>query len=244
MDLVEDRVITFQHLITILGNTFNNSKEICDYFNVPNSYWRTRIYAGIEPEAAMCESGSLSRNHIDDSGVAWYNVEWSKEPVTTAMIIEHNRPDLLDIYNNFNPDHTYKPFGEHHYIPLPEKVEVKPEVEDEPEDKQAYDVFGNHFDSEDDLLKYYGISKSEDNQDIQDILDSDLEIEVKVVILVENLYNYGISLEFISLEGLSYYSISDGKPKLYTTVELLNKLAPKWVDYYTKYNPYHKYHAS
>ena len=102
--------------VEFLGTEYGSLKELIQKLRINvmqgTIYCRLRI-VGVELEVALILEESnydLKPIFINLDGVAYYNVPWSLDPVSTRQIIEHYRPDLLEAYDKSNPTGEYRPY--------------------------------------------------------------------------------------------------------------------------------------
>lgn len=104
-----------RHLI--FGHRYNSVDELALQYKIPDSKIRNRFkntcsnnYMDIE---ILVTVPNISRYNLKFVGLdrqARYQVPWSKEYQTTRQIIQHERPDLLELYDKAHPKGEWNPY--------------------------------------------------------------------------------------------------------------------------------------
>lgn len=106
--------------IHVFGRCYESYAEIARDFNIKHSKLLGRIsgknaekFKHIDSELLVSLNSivNMQLKFIGLDGQARYKVSWSQEYQTTRKIIDHERPDLLDLYDKVHPKGEWNPYS-------------------------------------------------------------------------------------------------------------------------------------
>ena len=92
-----------------IGNTFESINELARFYNNYKKLSR-RIMGGWDIIIAAIVNDKINLKFIGLDNKSYYSVPWSNAHVTAREIIQHYRPDLIDLYDKYNPTGEYNPY--------------------------------------------------------------------------------------------------------------------------------------
>lgn len=99
-----------------LGNEFDSLPKLINYYKVnkANKVKDVTIYKrireGFDLIIAVTGEQQIQIKFIGLDNKSYYSVPWSNAYVTAREIIQHYRPDLIDLYDKYNPTGEYNPY--------------------------------------------------------------------------------------------------------------------------------------
>ena len=96
--------------IDLMGKKFSSILELVNEYNIAYNTVSRRLQAGLDKEVAIINIHNIHLKYIGMDYKAYYNIGSNPEYVTARQIIEQYRPDLLDLYDKYNPKGKYNPY--------------------------------------------------------------------------------------------------------------------------------------
>ena len=96
--------------IDLMGKKFSSILELVNEYNIAYNTVSRRLQAGLDKEVAIINIHNIHLKYIGMDNKAYYNIGSNPEYVTARQIIEQYRPDLLDLYDKYNPKGKYNPY--------------------------------------------------------------------------------------------------------------------------------------
>ena len=102
--------------VVVFGMTFDSLNSTSKYFKLSPKILNYRLsnpYTELEIAVILPSNDkrSISVKFIGLNNKAYYKVPWSTQLVTTRQIVEYYRPDLLEVYDKYNPTGEYRPYN-------------------------------------------------------------------------------------------------------------------------------------
>lgn len=105
----KDSVNQAPSITHFLGVYCKPIRNLAEAWHISEDLLSDRLKAHIEPCVAVLTTDYLELAYIGLDDKARYKLPWSELPVTARQIIEHYRPDLIDLYDKHNPTGKYEP---------------------------------------------------------------------------------------------------------------------------------------
>ena len=99
----------------VFGHRYSTTTDIIKKFSISKSALYSRVKSNrnrnvdVELLVSVPDMLNIKVKFVGLDGKARYSVKWSKELQTARQIIEHERPDLLELYDNSNPKGIWNP---------------------------------------------------------------------------------------------------------------------------------------
>ena len=93
-----------------IGSDFKSTFCMCKVYNTHSTTLKLREKRGVERIVALVSKDPVHLFHIGLDGKAYYQFDWAPTPQTARQVVEHYRPDLLDLYDQYNPTGKWNPY--------------------------------------------------------------------------------------------------------------------------------------
>ena len=108
------KVINTSICIKVFNSEYNKYSEASKQFHLKEQLLSRRFNGNRKEDLEILISvpnlRGVELRFIGLDGRARYKVPWNKELQTAREIIQHERPDLLELYDKSNPAGEYHPF--------------------------------------------------------------------------------------------------------------------------------------
>lgn len=96
--------------LSIMGKTYDSLAKLSNEYKASQDRVRSRILSGLDVEVAVISETSTSLRFIGLDNKSYYHVAWSNDYVTARDIVKYYRPDLVSLYDRYNPTGEYNPY--------------------------------------------------------------------------------------------------------------------------------------